>query len=199
MSDTPAGWYPDPGGQGGVRYFDGQGWTERVQPGPAPVDPQRSRRVPPWAWVVVAAVLVSLVLVLAVAIKAADRMPAMPDSHSPAPTAAAPARSQLIPELEFPTGTTRFGHPPYGPNEFWTVPLPYPETVNTLRRSLPVNRDYDGLPWCTEFDWRDELTIFSWGDTPDYLSVQVSPSVSDGEVSSQVSIGRAPHPSGCRR
>jgi len=25
---TPAGWYPDPDGSGGQRYFDGHGWTE---------------------------------------------------------------------------------------------------------------------------------------------------------------------------
>ena len=30
---TPAGWYPDPSGQPGQRYFDGTNWTEhRAQP-----------------------------------------------------------------------------------------------------------------------------------------------------------------------
>jgi hypothetical protein len=28
----PAGWYPDPAGSGGRRYWDGQAWTESVEP-----------------------------------------------------------------------------------------------------------------------------------------------------------------------
>lgn len=30
----PAGWYPDPAGSGGQRWWDGSKWTETVQPGP---------------------------------------------------------------------------------------------------------------------------------------------------------------------
>ena len=29
---TPAGWYPDPDGSGGQRYWDGSGWTEHRSP-----------------------------------------------------------------------------------------------------------------------------------------------------------------------
>ena len=32
---TPAGWYPDPDGSGGQRYFDGQSWTAHRAAGPA--------------------------------------------------------------------------------------------------------------------------------------------------------------------
>ena len=28
-----AGWYPDPGGSAGLRYYDGQAWTEHLQQG----------------------------------------------------------------------------------------------------------------------------------------------------------------------
>ena len=40
---TPAGWYPDPDGSGGQRYWDGSAWTEHRSPGaqptPEPAEP----------------------------------------------------------------------------------------------------------------------------------------------------------------
>lgn len=33
---TPAGWYPDPDGSGGQRYWDGSVWTEHRSPAPPP-------------------------------------------------------------------------------------------------------------------------------------------------------------------
>ena len=37
MTTTPAGWYPDPAGSGGQRWWDGSTWGEQVQPAPQPV------------------------------------------------------------------------------------------------------------------------------------------------------------------
>ena len=34
-SGPPAAWYADPGGSGGLRYWDGQRWTEHVTPPPS--------------------------------------------------------------------------------------------------------------------------------------------------------------------
>lgn len=34
------GWYPDPGGGSGMRWFDGVNWTQHVQPSPPPPTPQ---------------------------------------------------------------------------------------------------------------------------------------------------------------
>lgn len=46
MSGPAAGWYPDPGGSGGYRYWDGSGWTQALQPS-APTAPPRAAGQPP--------------------------------------------------------------------------------------------------------------------------------------------------------
>ena len=51
---SPApGWYPDPGGSQGQRWWDGQAWTQTVQLPTAPTPPPvieyaMSAAVPPW-------------------------------------------------------------------------------------------------------------------------------------------------------
>jgi uncharacterized protein YxjI len=48
----PAGWYPDPAGRAGTRWWDGQGWTDHVQqaapppPPPAPGPPPQAAHLP---------------------------------------------------------------------------------------------------------------------------------------------------------
>ena len=37
----PPGWYPDPAGGAGTRWWDGQGWTEHAQQPPAPAPAQQ--------------------------------------------------------------------------------------------------------------------------------------------------------------
>jgi len=34
MTTSPAGWYPDPAGSGGLRWWNGVEWGEQVQPAP---------------------------------------------------------------------------------------------------------------------------------------------------------------------
>lgn len=56
-----AGWYPDPGGSGGERYWDGTGWTAHCRRSP----PKPGKT--PWVWIAVVcvAVLVAVVGVVA--------------------------------------------------------------------------------------------------------------------------------------
>ncbi|WP_369132611.1 phospholipid scramblase-related protein [Modestobacter sp. I12A-02662] len=43
----PPGWYPDPAGGPGTRWWDGRGWTEHVQQPPAPPQHPQPQQPPP--------------------------------------------------------------------------------------------------------------------------------------------------------
>ncbi len=55
---TPAGWYPDPSGAPGLRYWDGARWTA-VAPAPPPVayQPLAAKRSSFPSWVIVAGII----------------------------------------------------------------------------------------------------------------------------------------------
>lgn len=46
QQQPPAGWYDDPAGSGGRRYWNGSAWTEQVQGVPTPNSTDRRERVP---------------------------------------------------------------------------------------------------------------------------------------------------------
>ena len=47
---TPPGWYPDPSGASGQRYWDGTNWTETPPPPPPPPPPQSGQYGHPGAY-----------------------------------------------------------------------------------------------------------------------------------------------------
>lgn len=62
---TPAGWYPDPSGVAGTRWWDGAQWTSHAQPPPYPAGGYAAVPAPPakvevptstvWVWLAIAA------------------------------------------------------------------------------------------------------------------------------------------------
>ena len=201
MTSIPPGWYPDPNGGPGQRYFDGNQWTQNAN-SPTAVSgfaggsqPAVRGGLPGWAWAAIAAGLTLFVVCVVAGVVVFVNGPAMPDSSTNPSTAqsASPQRSGLMPELQLPAGATKRN---YSSSELWDVPLPYADTVEALRPQLRIGRVYDGLAWCSEFT-RGEHTAWSWGAESDYLTVMVDPaSQGDG---SEVSVAREPNPSGCQR
>jgi hypothetical protein len=64
MSTTPAGWYPDPSGKPGSRYWDGSVWTKHIH-APAVERVTLSPSLPSW-WPIAAGVA-ALVVILGLA------------------------------------------------------------------------------------------------------------------------------------
>ena len=48
MTTPAAGWYPDPAGSGGTRWWDGVAWGDQIQPAPQPVAQPGAAPGQPW-------------------------------------------------------------------------------------------------------------------------------------------------------
>lgn len=192
-----AGWYPDPAGGPGQRYWDGALWHDAVpvQPG-VPGARRSSARV----WLAVVAVVLGLVGVGKLTETRDHDTPASAPSVSS--TAARPSvadpevditvqGSAILPGVQFPPGSTGSASAD-GSAEVWKTPMVSGALVDVMRDQLPVGASMGGLPWCTE-QARDPLTqqvIWMWGGYPDpMVLVAVTPGL--GEVS--VSRGTHSH------
>lgn len=122
---TPAGWYPDPDGSGGQRYFDGQSWTDHRAPAAVkapPLDaatqatPQSGRNGKVIAGVIAAVVVLVIVGVAAVVMTMKTDVGEATVTHKPSD---ASARMSAMPS-ESGTGTEA----PTLENQAWSVGQP---------------------------------------------------------------------------
>jgi hypothetical protein len=91
---TPAGWYPDPGGSRQQRYFDGNQWTEHFAGGQQPPPPQNKKSRTGW---IVAGALGGVLLVLIIAGIAGT--PSDEESAQPSVPASSTAAMPALPSL----------------------------------------------------------------------------------------------------
>src|SRR5213593_1145896 len=94
----PPGWYPDPSGAPGKRYFDGRDWTVYLADPPdaprTPIAPWPSRRrMPMWCWIAIVVVPVVIVAIVG------NRLASSGNQHGASPsttssTLAAPPSTQ---------------------------------------------------------------------------------------------------------
>ncbi|HTW17099.1 MAG TPA: DUF2510 domain-containing protein [Nocardioides sp.] len=108
MSNAPAGWYPNPGPEGGQRFWDGEQWTDQQQPGasaayqpPAsPVDAMAKRRATNARTLKIfggALGALLLIVIIGAAVGGDDEEPAASDSKSDAGASAAPPKADESP------------------------------------------------------------------------------------------------------
>jgi Protein of unknown function (DUF2510) len=160
MRDPSPGWYPNPSGAPGQRYWNGQQWTIVKRPSSAGK-----------TLLIVGGVVFALVggctVLAALGGSNHDSKP----SSSQSTAAAAGPRSKVA-DITLPAGavnilTTK-------PNvELWSVTTPYDFTVRSLPEQLPIGRDYQGLKWCSQ-EVTDMHTEWDWGDSKDMLDITVS-------------------------
>lgn len=204
MNAMPPGWYPDPGLRPVVRYWDGTRWTDQTLSASTTSDSGSLKTsLPAWGWVLIAVVSTALLAAL-VTTTVVPRLRSAPHSDRELSVNTAPSddpvRSDVIPELVLPPGTTRIDGPSSGGVEYWRVPLPHAEVVDRLRVQLPVGRPYGRLAWCGEsvsdrppngsVDWM-------WGTDPDYLGVLIQHGPQPDYT--RVSIGFDGSPLACHR
>lgn len=77
------GWYPDPAGSGGLRYWTGSAWSREVRPRLQPDRPP-GQRPPAWLWWVVGALVLAVVVTLVVRQQWGNTIAA--DTNSSVPT-----------------------------------------------------------------------------------------------------------------
>jgi hypothetical protein len=131
---TPAGWYPDPDGSGGQRYWDGSEWTEHRSPAtPEPAEPQAAAE-PPGSEQPTADVQLGPTGPHVGAHRALDSTPEPASTPEPEPTAAVDLGSTV--PSEQPTSPVAQSTPPAEPSYFGTPPEASPAAPDDRRRLM---------------------------------------------------------------
>jgi hypothetical protein len=135
---TPAGWYPDPDGSGGQRYWDGSEWTEHRSPAtPEPAEPQAAAE-PPGSEQPTADVQLGPTGPHVGAHRALDSTPE-PAEPEPTPEFAPPPEpvdlGSTVPS-EQPTSPVVQSTPPAEPSYFGTPPSGEPAAPDDRRRLM---------------------------------------------------------------
>jgi hypothetical protein len=124
--------------------------------------------------------------------------PSTPPPPAP-PQAAAPAAGphSAKADIDLPAGTVRSCDPgetvcgSHAPDmEIWEVTTPYDYTVQFIRQQLPIGKEYEGLPWCSqENNGKRGFTQWDWADADTSLVMVI-------EQTGTVSITHGPDSQG---
>jgi hypothetical protein len=83
-------------------------------------------------------------------------------------------RSELIP-VTLPAGTKPACCGKYDGMEVWNTPTSYAYNVQSLREQLPIGKEYEGMPWCTQqINGKLGLTEWFWETDKDLIHVVVN-------------------------
>jgi hypothetical protein len=118
---TPAGWYPDPDGSGGQRYWDGFIWTEHRSPAVGAPEPAGEHSGSEAATSVVSLPDQPTTVVPTGAHRAPDPEPEPQPEPEPEPEPVIPPAEPVAPSFETPSfETPSYGTPSYEPPTFET-------------------------------------------------------------------------------
>lgn len=202
----PPGWYPNPAGAGGYRYWDGHNWGQ-VAPQPAPVLPQQFPIPPPrksgnTAWVL-GGFFLFLIVVLIAGVSMDGRGKRSESSASSSETSHAAdfhldTQSRVI-NLSFPTGSSvQRGED----NEVWRVPESVDYELASLKGTLPIGKPLNGIAWCeSKTDAAHNRTEWIWANGTEWINVAVGnyypPMSTVPGYGSEVMIARQRSSEGC--
>lgn len=177
-----AGWYPDPAGGAGRKYWDGVAWHDAV-----PVHPGAERKSGATIKVVVAvAALILGLMAIGKLTESGDDADVASKTSTPAePASAATPRprpddvvvditargSAIVPGLQFPPESTGTANSE-GSAEIWQTPISSGALVELIGRQLPIGMPMGGLPWCAEStDPLTQQATWSWGGYPEPMTL----------------------------